>query len=50
MVSTVWKFQNVNIIQDLREINFRDFRKPKIALFAILGAPKFDFDKFVENL
>ena len=40
--STVWKFQDFSITEILREINFGDSRRAKIAVFAILGAVNFD--------
>ena len=35
------KFQDFSVTQILREINFREFRRPKPAFFAILGALNF---------
>ena len=35
---TVWKFQDISVIQILREINFGQFRSCKITVFADLGA------------
>jgi len=34
--STVWKFQDVSVIQILREINFRESRSSKTAIFGAL--------------
>ena len=42
-IPTVWKFQNFSIIQIFREINFRDSRGPKTAIFRHLEAFNFDF-------
>ena len=36
---TEWKIQDFPVIQILREINFRDFRSSKTAIFSFLGAP-----------
>ena len=37
----VWKFQDISVIQSLCEINFKESRSSKTAVFAILGAVKF---------
>ena len=39
--NTEWKIQNFSIIQILREINFKDSRGAKIAVFATLRAVNF---------
>ena len=36
---SMWEFQDFPVIQILREINFRDFRSSKTAIFSFLGAP-----------
>ena len=35
--STVWKFQDFSVTQILREINLREFRCSKSAIYAISG-------------
>ena len=37
-ICTMWKFYDFSITQILRQINFRDFRSAKSAIFAILEA------------
>ena len=41
LATAVWKFKGFSVIQILREINFKESRSSKTAVFAILGAVKF---------
>ena len=47
---TVWKFNDFPITQIIREINLRDFRGAKSAIFAHLEALYFSFCKIVHFL
>ena len=40
-VAQKWIFQDLSVTQILREINFREPKSPKIAIFAISGALNF---------
>ena len=44
--STVWKFQDFSATLILREINFRESKSSKTAIFALLESLNFDFYEF----
>ena len=46
----MWKFHDFSITQILREINFRDSRSAKSAIFTHLDALKFDPNNFFHSL
>ena len=47
---TVWIFHDFSITLILREINFRDSKSEKSAIFAILEALDFEFYEFLHLL
>ena len=46
----MWKFQDLSVIQILREINFGEFKSTKYAILTHLEAMTFDFYAFLRYL
>ena len=47
---SVWKFQDLFVIQILREINFGESRRSKLLFLNFRGFGKFQFQKIPKNL
>ena len=46
----MWKLKKITAAQNFREINFRNFRGPKTAIFTHVEGVNFDFCEFLHFL